>query len=153
MVKNSSYSEEFKQSVEAKRDELLQRMKQNVRSDLFERCSAYFRRDTNKIIVEVEAEVMDYLHSLELPWWKTALVMGALIITNTFLPFARDAAKRLEGDMIANHQYNARAEFIKSGKGNPTEKIALSKYEESEINVKLCFGEISILLKSKVKLE
>ena len=152
MANQSACSENFKRTAQEKRDELLDMLKQTVRRDLFAQCGGYFRRDTNKLLAETEDEVRDYLQKLELPWWKTLLIMGALVVTEKFLPFARDAAEKFVTTITTSHQERVKQEFLDAKQKNPTESIALGKYEESEINVRLCFGEIAIFLKSKVKL-
>ena len=94
----------------------------------------------------------EYLEKLQLPIWQTLLLMGALIVTEEFLPFANDAVQRLAAEVTSKHQQKVRNQYLNSDQQSPTNKIALAKYEESEINVKLCFGKVTIVLESKVKL-
>ena len=85
----------FKEEAQEERDRLLQEFKNSLPksySVYFAQCETPFKNDVNKLIAETKAEVEKYLESLEQPWWKTALVLGALVVGGAGLAIGAVAA-------------------------------------------------------------
>ena len=149
---------------------------------MFDQCEVYFKNDVNKLIAETEDEVKKYLASLEKSWWKTALVMGTLVVgcaaaaagaaaaapvvlgavavdaaigTGTAATVGAGFGSTAAAGYGANAAYSNYKLQHETGIIKPEEtdeELALTKYEKSVIHVKLCFGHVQIRLSSKVKL-
>ena len=99
-------------------------------------------------MAETAKEVEAYLEKLNTAQTWINLAMGALAI----IPGAQELAFAgfAAGSAIIDN--------LKKGKGYgksikyTTEQVALTKYEPGKIEVTLCFGTVSIPLKSKIKI-
>jgi len=153
-------SQKTKKKAAEIRDESLTRLREEI-SDIQvrEQCCEYFRNYVNKIIAETEEEVRKFMAALRDSSICIGITIGAIaaaVFTPPTILISPGAV------LLGASSFAAALRTIHSGikvsrlHNKPEEKSAeeldLKIYDGCKIDVELCFGKVSISLRSSIKL-
>ena len=152
-----------KQLAAQMRDESLEKLKATISDvDISKQCCDYFRNDVNKIIAETEEEVKKFLATLRDASICVGITIGAIVAAVVTPPaiLISPAAAVVGAGAVASAFRTIRSGVRVANLHNPEDtsaentedKLELKIYDGCKIDVELCFGKVSISLRSSIKL-
>jgi len=116
----------FKEEARNLRERLLDHLTSEVAGYLRDACYQYFRKQTNQILAEIEEERDCYLQNL----FNPLNLMFTLITAGSILPSRRFTLDDIEC---------------------PRNQLSLQTIQTDRLEVTLCFGDVTIPIRSKIK--